>query len=138
MLGDRSPASVQYEFTRDDLARMRAVVERACGTAGLTESAAGHLVIAVNELVVNAILYAGGTGRLTVSIDDTGVTAAISDEGPGLPTDTPTDRAAPGAIGGRGLWLARTLCDRMTVTSTADGTTIVLFTARDRTGTQAI
>jgi serine/threonine-protein kinase RsbW len=91
-------------------------------------------VVAVNELLTNAVRHGGGTGRVSVSRADGAVVCEVSDSGTGL--DEPAaDRAARPAAdraarptadqpGGWGLWLAEELTDTFRLTTGAAGTTV--------------
>jgi anti-sigma regulatory factor (Ser/Thr protein kinase) len=84
-------------------------------------------VVAVNELLTNAVRHGGGRGRVALWLAADGVVCEVSDTGPGLPA--PFDRAAPvrpsaDQPGGWGLWLAEELTDTFAVTTGAGGTTV--------------
>jgi anti-sigma regulatory factor (Ser/Thr protein kinase) len=124
---DRSYGSENECFTVDDLQRLRALVERAGTRAGLSEPNAEDLVTAVNEVAVNAVLYAGGGGWITIAQSPEGVSVEISDDGPGLPAGVAPHLPPPRALGGRGLWMARRLCKRFTISSSPRGVTVRMF-----------
>jgi serine/threonine-protein kinase RsbW len=106
------------------------LVDAAARAAGVPEDRAADLVLVVNELVGNAVRYAGGTGRITVDVDATGVRVEIADQGPGLPgAATGGARPAPTATGGRGLWMARRMFPDLTIASSPAGVTVTVFAA---------
>jgi serine/threonine-protein kinase RsbW len=117
---------VTEEFTIIDLPRVRRLVTRAAQLVGLTVAAIDNLVVAVNEIAVNAIRYAGGKGRLTIRSWPAGLSVEISDDGPGLPAGLADHLPASDAVSGRGLWMARRLCSKMTISSSPRGLTIRL------------
>lgn len=120
------PELLSEDFTVNDLPRLRSLVARAAMLAGLTARVIEDLVTAVNEIATNAIRYAGGRGRITISSFARGVSVEISDHGPGLPANLRAERPAPEATGGRGIWMARRLCERMAISSSPYGVTVRL------------
>ena len=118
-----------YHTYRSDLSRVRALVLRQAREAGLTESRANDLVLAVSEVAANTLRHTGAPGTLAMWHDANEVVCEIRDEG------TITDPLAghrkppPGASGGHGLWLVRQVCDLVELTSDADGTTVRMHMA---------
>lgn len=113
----------------DDLVLVRDLV-RAHGSAeGLSGCTLEDLVVAVNEIATNAYLHGAGAGRARVWLQDRAFLVEIADSGPGLAEPVVGHRLPPvGSVGGRGLWLARQLCDALRIRSGADGTTVRLHT----------
>jgi serine/threonine-protein kinase RsbW len=128
---DRCPVpahdAITEDFTVSDLGRVRRLIERAAAAAGLRRSTTDDLVVAVNEIVINAVVHAGGGGSVTVEASVDGVGVEVRDNGPGLPIEPPVVRPGPQVEGGRGLWMARTLCRRLTITNGPAGATVRLF-----------
>jgi len=118
---------VTESFTQDDLARVRRLVYHAACAAGLGSAIVDNLVVAVNEVAINAVRYAGGHGFLRVERAPEGLLVEIRDEGPGLPADLSDERPAPDALGGRGLWMARRLCGQLDIDSSPRGVTVRMF-----------
>jgi len=85
------------------------------------------LVAAVNEIVVNAVVHAGGHGSITIAQSPDGIRVEVRDDGPGLPAGVVPSRPGPDSPGGRGLWLARRLSRRFMVSSSARGVTVRMF-----------
>jgi anti-sigma regulatory factor (Ser/Thr protein kinase) len=84
-------------------------------------------VVAVNELLTNAVRHGGGGGRLTLWKAEGSVVCEVSDTGPGLPRpldDGGPVRPAADEPGGWGLWLAEELTDDFELTTGAGGTTV--------------
>ncbi len=83
-------------------------------------------MVAVNELLTNAVRHGGGTGRLALSQADGAVVCEVSDTGPGLPHPFTGGPVRPSAdqAGGWGLWLAEEMTDTFSLTTGADGTTV--------------
>jgi anti-sigma regulatory factor (Ser/Thr protein kinase) len=119
-------------FTVGDLHQLRTMVARAAHRVGLSRPCTENLVLAVNEVAVNAIQYAGG-GSLVVEAFGDAVAVRVTDHGPGLPghrVDIPEDRPPVDAVGGRGLWLARRLCQGLSIISGPAGVTVRLNMSR--------
>ena len=131
MAGGESVRTVAAEFTASDLRRIRTLVNAAGVAAGIGVHRVADLVSVVNELAMNAVLYAGGRGRVTITPSAEGLSVQVSDEGPGLPaTATGLHRPPPDVPGGRGLWLARQMFPDLSLASSAKGLTVTLFAAR--------
>jgi anti-sigma regulatory factor (Ser/Thr protein kinase) len=118
-------------FDYEVLSSVRHRMARICADAGLDGRRLDDFVLAVNELMTNAVRYADGIGRLSVWCADKILYCEISDDGPGIPPERvkADKRPSPLALNGRGLWLARQLTDRMTVDTGPAGTTIQLGVA---------
>jgi anti-sigma regulatory factor (Ser/Thr protein kinase) len=107
-------------FTAVQVAGMRHEVRRYAADAGLTGDHLDDFVLAVHELVANAIRHGGGSGHLRVRRRDDTLTCEVRDDGghrgvlrPHLPTcDVP---------GGRGLWLAQQLTAGLMLTAGPHG-----------------
>jgi serine/threonine-protein kinase RsbW len=83
-------------------------------------------VVAVNELLTNAVRHGGGAGRVALWQQDDAVVCEVSDSGAGLTDSRPERAARPKADepGGWGLWLAEELTDTFQLTTGNDGTTV--------------
>ncbi|MDQ3764262.1 MAG: sensor histidine kinase [Actinomycetota bacterium] len=95
--------------------------------AGATISDVGPFVLAVDEIASNAIQHGGGSGVLQIWTGPQRMLCEVSDTGAGLPDPLagylPPDRFA---TRGRGLWLARQLCDLVELRTGPAGTTVRL------------
>lgn len=113
-----------------DLAAARRFVQAEAAQAGLSAEATGYLVVAVGELVTNAVIHGLPPRRLWVYADASTLICRIHDGGPGL-ADPLAAYLVPerNALRGNGLWLARQMCDYLDVATSPDGTQIVLGTA---------
>ncbi|WP_089155084.1 ATP-binding protein [Micromonospora sp. NBS 11-29] len=102
-----------------------------CATAtGLAGQRLDDFVLAVNELITNAVRHGGGRGRLRLWRRGDALVCEVADHGHGISEGRlrDRDRPAPDTAGGWGLWLARELSDSMEV-ETGDAGTVVRITA---------
>ncbi|GIH80525.1 sensor histidine kinase [Planobispora longispora] len=125
------PAGTHVESTFDaDLGRTRRLVSAWATALGLADGTAGRLVLAVNEVVVNAVRHGGGHGRIRLWADHSVIRCDVTDSGrlrapfPGyLPPDPAADR-------GHGLWVVRQLCDLLEIRGGEHGTQVRLHLSR--------
>jgi anti-sigma regulatory factor (Ser/Thr protein kinase) len=129
-----------------DFATLRRLVAGQCAAAGLTGSRLDDFVLAVHEIAANAIVHAGAGGRLSLQRATNGLRCLVTDtipktaatcppprsgERPELP-ELPAEPGEPiGADSGRGLWLAATLADELSITSGPDSTIVSLYMRLD-------
>ncbi len=116
-----------------DLRRVRGLVEGAAAQAGIAASRIDNFVTAVNEIVLNAILYADGARSVAVQPTSDGLLVEVNDGGPGLPAHIAEHGPRlppPTAESGRGLWLARQFSQRLYIWNTAHGLTVRLYATR--------
>ncbi|MEV8510605.1 ATP-binding protein [Actinoplanes sp. NPDC051475] len=113
---------LHQQFTEAEVSALRHAVTTAVATAGLRGEAAEDFVLAVHELVTNAVRHGGGGGSLELRLLADVLTCEIADDGGpcgGLPVRlSPIDRA-----GGRGLWLAHQLTGTLMLTRRPGGVT---------------
>jgi anti-sigma regulatory factor (Ser/Thr protein kinase) len=129
-----------------DLAMLRRLVAGQCAAAGLTGTRLDDFVLAVHEIAANALVHAGSGGRLVLRRAVGGLRCLIADTIPKTPASCPSPRRGDGregpreAVGqgepigadnGRGLWLAATLADELSITSGPDSTIVSLFMQLD-------
>jgi anti-sigma regulatory factor (Ser/Thr protein kinase) len=119
------PDAMSYRYTTD-LAALRAVVYRYAIQAGLPESRAIDLVLAVSEVAANTVRHARSPGSLKIWYDTEEIVCQIQDEG--VITDPLAGHRRPSlqAGGGHGLWIVNQVCDEVEMRSDATGTTIRL------------
>jgi anti-sigma regulatory factor (Ser/Thr protein kinase) len=119
---------VDRRFSRDEITLVRHEVSARLRAAGLAGDRLQGFVLAVNEVVTNVVLHAGGSGRLVLWLAGLSAWCSVTDSGPGIPARYLTAPEAPEAfeVGGRGIWLAHQLCDEVTVATGPIGTTIGL------------
>lgn len=120
-----APGAMSYAYTTD-LAAVRAVVYRYARQAGLPESRAIDLVLAVSEVAANTVRHAKSPGSLKIWYDTEEIVCQIQDEG--TITDPLAGRRQPSleAMGGHGLWIVNQVCDEVEMRSDETGTTIRL------------
>jgi anti-sigma regulatory factor (Ser/Thr protein kinase) len=119
---------VELDFELATVAAVRREVERHSAGVGLSDPALYRFVVAVHEIVTNAVRHGGGRGRVRLWREGQRLLCRISDRGAGLPAErrAPGPRPEPGTTGGWGLWLARQGCDAMTVDTGTGGSVITL------------
>ncbi|WP_239140852.1 ATP-binding protein [Actinoplanes campanulatus] len=122
------PVLLDRAFGRDDITILRHEITRLLGVAGLTGDRLDGFVLAVNEVITNVVLHAGGRGRVVLRIDGGSVWCVVTDVGPGIPSAFLDRARTPETfeVGGRGLWLAHQLCDEVTTATGPIGTSIGL------------
>jgi len=145
---DRSGDLLDVVFGWADFARLRRLVAAQCAAAGLTGTRLDDFVLAVHEIAANAIVHAGAGGRLILRRAADGLRCVVADTIPKPAANCPAPRSgnmreAPadaglaepgepiGADSGRGLWLAATLADELSITSGPDSTIVSLFMRLD-------
>ncbi|WP_344085559.1 ATP-binding protein [Luedemannella helvata] len=118
-------------MTVAELESLRRLVRGIGRDAGLSLQRAEELTLAVNEVVTNAIQHATGRADVSISRDDAAQTLVVDvvDDGDGIPASVTGERPEPVAIGGRGLYLVRLLCDRVHIDTGAEGTRVRLVMA---------
>ncbi len=118
---------VTTTFTQLTVGRVGTLVRAGCVAAGIAPRDVEDLLIAVNEIVTNAIRYAGG-GSITVRRVADGLLTEVSDTGPGLPDSVTIGAPASDATEWPGLWLARLMCKEFDIASSSSGVTVRMFT----------
>jgi anti-sigma regulatory factor (Ser/Thr protein kinase) len=125
--GGRHPARdsgplLREPFTGASISELRHTLSAAVAGAGLTGAPAEDFVLAVHELVANAVQHGGGAGILLLRRLDDVLTCEVADRGgeaDGLPVRlSPADQP-----GGRGLWLAHHLTGTLVLTRGPSGVT---------------
>jgi anti-sigma regulatory factor (Ser/Thr protein kinase) len=115
-------------FSREEITLVRHEVTGSLSAAGLGGDRLHGFVLAVNEVVTNVVLHAGGHGRITLRLLGDSAWCTVTDSGPGIPAHYLSSLQVPGAfeVGGRGIWLAYQLCDEVTMATGPIGTAIGL------------
>jgi anti-sigma regulatory factor (Ser/Thr protein kinase) len=94
--------------------------------AGLSGDRLDDFVVAVNELLTNAVRHGGGAGHVSLWRTGGAMVCEVTDDGRGMPASRRRAplRPANDQPGGRGLWLAGELTDVIEVDSGARGTAV--------------
>jgi anti-sigma regulatory factor (Ser/Thr protein kinase) len=125
---DAGGALLDRVFERQDITRVRHAVQGLLAASGFAGDRLQGFVLAVNEIITNAVLHAGGRGRVVLRPDGHSIWCTVTDSGPGIPARYLHPPEIPEAfeVGGRGIWLAYRLCDEVTMATGPIGTTIGL------------
>ncbi|MFG1605461.1 ATP-binding protein [Actinoplanes sp. NPDC049265] len=115
-------------FGPDDITVIRHGVHGRLVDAGFTGDRLQAFVLAINEIITNVVLHAGGRGRIVVSRSGQSIWCTITDSGPGIPARFQHPPEVPDTfdVSGRGIWLAHRLCDEVSMATGPIGTTIGL------------
>lgn len=117
--------AVDHRFDADGLYALRAALAAHADHLGAAQDQVERLLIIGGELATNAIRHGGGSGRLRLWRDGDLLRCQISDHGPGMADPgAGAQRPEPTALGGRGLWIVRHLCDDVVIETGPEGTTI--------------
>ena len=131
------PVILDRSFGRDEITVLRHQISARLPAVGLVGDRLQGFVLAVNEIITNVVLHAGGHGRLVLWLTGGSAWCTVTDSGPGIPARYLSAPEIPEAyeVGGRGIWLAYQLCDEVTVATGPIGTTIGLRIAVPRRAT---
>ncbi|HTJ31679.1 MAG TPA: ATP-binding protein [Dactylosporangium sp.] len=127
----RTTALLVEDFGVAQITPVRHAVSRGAAEAGLAGQRLDDFVLAVNEIVTNAVRHAGGGGTLRLWVVDGWVVCEVADRGAGIPRERLNGASLPPshAISGRGLWLAKHLVDDVAVSTGRAGTIVRLSSA---------
>ncbi|MFI7542113.1 ATP-binding protein [Actinoplanes sp. NPDC049599] len=126
-----APAAVEVftrGFTAAEITEMRHDLRRHAERTGLRGDALDDFVMAVNELVTNAVRHGGGWGSLRLTLNADTLIADVSDRGAGFAGRLPVTAGPPAADvpGGRGILLARRLTDTLLISDGPEGVTVTV------------
>ena len=118
-----TPAEVTFD-SPDDLEAMRRFVTEQAAAEGVTSERADGLVLAVDEVITNALRHGGGRGTVRAWSQDGGVVCEVADTG--TITEPLVGRVRPDLDrpDGRGLWIANNFCDLVQIRSSRAGTVV--------------
>lgn len=109
------------------LKALRDLVTEVARRAGVREQAVPDFVLAVQELMTNAIRHGGGRGRLRMRQHRDALVCTVTDRGPGMGRHAESrNLPSTGQTGGRGLFLARELTDSMVIDSSVGGLSVTV------------
>jgi anti-sigma regulatory factor (Ser/Thr protein kinase) len=120
--------ALDQPFRTGDLYLLRAAVAAHASALGGLAEQVDSLVVVASELATNAVVHGGGHGRLLLWRVDNRIALQVSDQGSGFADAAAagTTPQAPAATGGRGLWIARRLCDRVAIEAGPTGTVVTV------------
>ena len=120
------PVLLDRMFGGAEITSLRHEVQERLDRAGVDGDRLQGYVLAVNEVITNVVLHAGGHGRIVVWLTAGSAWCTVTDSGPGIPERFRRPPQVPDAldVGGRGIWLAYQLCDEVTMATGPIGTTI--------------
>jgi anti-sigma regulatory factor (Ser/Thr protein kinase) len=132
-LADRlraAPPAEPIQVTHD-LLELRRTVAAQAHEANVPAHRIPELLLAVHEVAANALTHGGGQALARLWTDDRRFVCDIDDQGPGL-SETTAGYVPPDPDGerGRGLWLARQVCDLVEVLSRGGTTRVRLSMSR--------
>ena len=124
------PPDRELTFTPWQLIDLRSAVATATEAAQLSQPRAQDFVLAVNEVASNAVEHGYGVGLLQIWQQPGRLICEVHDSG-SLREPLPGLRPPhPNSPRGRGMWIARQLCDLLHVWSDVRGTHVRLQAAR--------
>lgn len=121
---------LEQQFDAETLHIVRETVLAHAVAAGMADNRAADVMLAVHELVANAVRHGGGTGRVTMHATSGKLVVRIRDPGPAARNGDTPDRDTAGHAQpwpyqpGHGLWLVRCLADRISATSGPEGSQV--------------
>jgi serine/threonine-protein kinase RsbW len=113
-------------FAVNQVTQLRHAVATCAAASGLSGDRLDDFVLAVNELITNAVRHGGGGGTLRLWRERHSLLCEVSDRGSGIDAGRLGNpgRPAPDTAGGWGLWLANQLSDEMRVQTGPQGTSV--------------
>ena len=115
-------ALLSQDFTAATVAVLRHRLREVVTAVGLTGDVGYDFVLAVHELVTNAVRHGGGQGHLELRREHDVLLCEITDQGEAA-GNLPVRLPAVDVAGGRGLWLAHQLTEGLLLTRRLHGVT---------------
>ena len=118
-----APDELSFE-SPDDVLGVRRFIAHHAAAVGAHPDRADGLVLAVDEVVANALRHGGGRGVVRTWSENGGVVCEVSDSG--TISDPLVGRTRPDLdrTDGRGLWIANHFCDLIQIRSSRAGTVV--------------
>ena len=111
---------------------VRELVRTAAAGAGLPPARVAEVVLATHEVAMNALTHGRGRGAVRVWQENDELVCEVEDRGPGIADpDAGVDPPDPGNPRGRGLWIARQLCQALEIESAEPGARVRLHVQLD-------
>jgi anti-sigma regulatory factor (Ser/Thr protein kinase) len=126
------------EFGPEDLPELRRIARNTAIDVGLPQRRADDLALAVNEVATNAIVHGRPPTTVRIRPRPGELVWEVSDTGAGIRDPFEGGQAPPiEASRGRGLWLARRLCDAVKIRSGVGCTVTLRMEVGARVGATA-
>ena len=127
---EHGEVALELEFGLEDLPAVRRAVGSLAEERGLSDQRTEEVVLAVNEISTNAVIHGRPPSTLRAWHGAGEIVVEVADAGEGI-QDVLAGQLTPstGALGGRGLWLARLLCDAVEVRSDREGCAVTVHIA---------
>ena len=120
------PGATTIPFGPRDLAAVREAAAACAASVGLDTDAATGFVLAADEIATNSVTHGGGGGEARVWAADGAAVCEIRDSGSIADPLAGRHMPEPGALHGRGLWLAHQMCSLVEIRTGLAGTTVRL------------
>jgi serine/threonine-protein kinase RsbW len=117
-------------FAAANITDLRHQVAGYCARAGLAGQPLDDFVLAVYEMLTNAVRHGGGTGSLRLWREGDALVCEVRDTGGGLAVRGAAGAPRPSMSipGGLGIWIAGQLTESMRVYGGASGFTVRILT----------
>jgi anti-sigma regulatory factor (Ser/Thr protein kinase) len=128
---DSAPTLSATLRSEQDLRSARHLVaQSAVASSAVARHVIDAFVQAVNEALVNALQHGGATVHLKAWAETSRLTCLVTDAGSGI-ADPLSGYAYPEAVGPRGLWVARQLCEGLFISNESPAGCRVLLTTAE-------
>lgn len=124
------PPAEEFVFHAGVLRDARKWVGARAAAEGLAIDRLADLLLAVNEVATNSLRHGASVGTVSVWSDGDAVVSEVRDTGRIMDPLVGRRRPAPGALGGRGLWIANTVCELVQIRTFATGNVVRLHMRR--------